>query len=183
MNTRVKNAIDEDDNIYVELDEDTSTSAESGRYATRDGDNFSDSDSMLSTLTDRMDLRDTSDADSGVISEPDSDTFSDLDVSTEEDADNETHSDIFSDTNGDADSDFDCQADNSSITDDEYDTGPERDQNDRGMSPSTSSAAWFTGCPNWITLTYTINAIEDFPATRITGSNGHALQSPYPLRV
>lgn len=35
MNTRVKNAIDEDDNINVELDEDTSTFAESGQYATR----------------------------------------------------------------------------------------------------------------------------------------------------
>lgn len=118
-----------------------------------------------------------------MVSESDSDTFSDLDVSTEEDADNETDSDIFSDTNGDADSDFDCQADNSSITDDEYDTGPERDQNNRGMSPSTSSAVWFTGGPNWITLTYTINAIEDFPETRITGSNGYALQSPSPLPV
>jgi hypothetical protein len=142
MNTRVKNAIDKDDNINVEMDEDTSTFADSGQYATwtatnfsdsdstpvnrnLDNDAFTDSDSTLSTLTDRMDLRDESDADGGVVSEPDSDTFSDLDVSTEEDADNETDSDIFSDTDGDADSDFDCQADNSSVTDDEYDAGPE----------------------------------------------------------
>ena len=110
MNSGVKNATDKHDNINVELDEDTSTFA----------DNFSDSDS---TLTDRMDLRDESDADGGVVSEPDSDTFSDLDVSTEEDADNKTDSDIFSDT--DADSDFDCQVDNSGVTDDEYDAGPE----------------------------------------------------------
>ena len=90
-----------------------------------DDNAFTDSDSTLSTLIDRMDLRDESDADGGVVSEPDSDTFSDLDVSTEEDADNETDFDIFSDTDGDADSDFDCQADDSSVTDDEYDAGPE----------------------------------------------------------
>jgi len=110
MNSGVKNATDKHDNINVELDEDTSTFA----------DNFSDSDS---TLTDRMDLRDESDADGGVVSEPDSDTFSDLDVSTEEDADHKTDSDIFSDT--DADSDFDCQVGNSGVTDDEYEAGSE----------------------------------------------------------
>lgn len=39
-----------------------------------DDNAFTDSDSTLSMLTDRMDLRDESDADGGVVSEPDSDT-------------------------------------------------------------------------------------------------------------
>src|SRR5271163_1317322 len=149
-----------------------------------DDDAFTDSDSTLSTLTDRMDLGDESDADGGVVSEPDSDTFSDLDVSTEEDADNETDFDIFSDTDGDADSDFDCQADDSSVADDEYDAGPEETRTIvwRHVAFHIIRSLVLSG-PSWITLMYTINAIEDFPATCITSSNGHALQSPSPLRV
>jgi len=108
-----------------------------------DDDAFADSDSTLSTLstlTDRMDLRDESDADGGVVSEPDSDTFNDLNVSAEEDVDNEIDSNVFSDTDRGADSDFDCQADDSSVTDDEHDAGPKRlEQSSGGMSPSTTA--------------------------------------------
>jgi hypothetical protein len=146
-----------------------------------DDDAFIDSDSTLSTLIDRMDLGDESDVDAGVVREPDGDTFSDLDVSAEEDADNETDSDIFSDTDGDADSDFDCQADDSSVTDDEYDAGPEE----------TRAIVWghvafhvvrslVYGWPKLDNSQYTINAIEGFPATRITGLQWACFAIPFP---
>jgi hypothetical protein len=138
-----------------------------------DDDAFTDSDSTLSTLTDRTNLRDESVVDGGVVSEPDNDTFSNLDVNTEEDADNETDSDIFSDTDGDADSEFDCQADDSSVTDEEYDVFLKRsEQFSGGMSPSHIIRSLVHGRPRLDNSQYTINAIEGFPATRITGSNG-----------
>ena len=86
-----------------------------------DGGAFTDSDRTLSTQTDEGGV--DGGVDGGVVSEPDRDIYSNLNVSTK-DAD-ETGFDMFSNTNGDTDSDFDYQADNSNVTDDEYDTGLE----------------------------------------------------------
>jgi hypothetical protein len=142
FNTRVKTAVDEDDNINVELEEGTLADSDSMLTDSNlDDNNFTDSDTTLvdrnlddgtftdsdSTMTHREDLRDDSDVNGGVVSDSDGYIFSDLDVSTEEDtdSDNETDSYIFNDTERDADSDFYCQADDSSVTDDECDAGPE----------------------------------------------------------